>query len=98
MQAWADVEDLSSIEDHANALVTADSTVRRLVVLNAAEERGYGGIRLLCLAHPSTGDMSFRELRRHAIKFDHTDGDVVRAPGDARELGRASDHDERDDR
>lgn len=90
VQSWADVEDLSSIEDHAEAMITAASGVRRAIVLGSAERHYFGGIRLVCNRHPG-GSMTFRELRRHAAKYSHELGDVEVAPDDPRERGRASD-------
>lgn len=90
MQSWADVEDLSSIEDHADAMITADSATRRVMVLGSAERHFFGGIRLICTRH-SGGSMTFRELRRHAAQHPHEPGDVLVAPDDPRELGRSSD-------
>lgn len=94
MQTWADVEDLSSIEDHANAMATADSAPRRLAVLGSAEAHYLGGIRLVCQRHAG-GTMNFRELRRHCAKHPHEAGDIITAATDPRELGRSSD--DRDD-
>lgn len=95
VQTWADVEDLSTIEDHAEAMATADSAPRRLAVLGSAEKHYLGGIRLVCQRHPG-GAMTFRELRRHCAKHTHEAGDLIVAPDDPRELGRSSD--DRDDR
>lgn len=93
VQQWADVESLSSIEDHADAMITATSSVRRTIVLGSAEAHYLGGIRLVCQRHPG-GTMTFRELRRHAAKHPHEPGDVVAAPDDPRDLGRAGERTE----
>jgi hypothetical protein len=87
VQPWADVEDLSSIEDHVDAMLTADSGIRRTMVLGSAEAHYLGGIRLVCKRHPG-GTMNLRELRRHAANLEHQAGDVVAAEDDPRELGR----------
>jgi hypothetical protein len=89
VQSWADVEDLSSIEDHIDAMLTATTSIRRIAVLGSAQAHYLGGIRLVCLRHPG-GSMSFAELRRHAAKVAHEPGDVTVAPDDPRELGRSS--------
>lgn len=95
VQSWADVENLSSIDDHIDAMLTAGSALRRLAVLGSAQARYLGGIRLVCQRHPG-GSMTFAELRRHVTKRPHSTGDVVVAPDDPRELGRASDHSDDD--
>lgn len=90
VQSWADVDGLSSIEDHVDAMLAADSNLRRLAVLGSVQARYLGGIRLVCQRHPG-GAMSFAELRRHAATLPHEPGDVTVAPDDPRELGRSSD-------
>jgi hypothetical protein len=95
--SWAevDVEDLSTVFDHIDAMLAARTTVRRLLVLASAEERRLGGERMVCHAHPASGEMSFRELRRHCVKYDHTEGDVEAVPTEHRELGRDDRGDDR---
>lgn len=90
VHAWMDVESLSSIDDHIDAMITADSNLRRIAVLGSAQAHYLGGIRLVCQRHPG-GELNFAALRRHVAKCAHEPGDVVPAPDDPRELGRASD-------
>jgi hypothetical protein len=88
-RSW-DVAELATLDDHIVAMLNASSNLRRVAVLGSAESHFLGGIRMVCQRHPGSGEMTFRELRRHA-RLPHEPGDVVPAPDDPRELGRSSD-------
>lgn len=83
-------DDLVYAEDHADAMILADSPSARAGVLASVEQRHLGGVRLTCTRHG--GVYTFAELRGHVIdrryQGDHQPGDVVPADADPRELGR----------
>lgn len=90
-RSWDDVTDLASIEDHIEAMVTADSAIRRVMVLGSAQKHYLGGIRLLCSRHPHSGEMTFAELRRHTAKHAHEPGDVTPAGENPQDFARTGD-------